>query len=91
MQLSGTIKYSIKFGNPNTQGIGVGSIAAGATVEIYYNLIVNCASAGFECYGASNGKILFYNNTIYLTITLAAMALFIWPMERIISLKIILS
>jgi hypothetical protein len=58
--------FNSKFGNPNTQGIGVGSIGAGGTVEIYYNLIVNCASAGFECYGASKGTILFYNNTIYL-------------------------
>ena len=58
--------FNSKFGNPNTPGMGVGSVAAGGTIQIYYNLIVNCASAGFECYAASNGKILFYNNTIYL-------------------------
>jgi hypothetical protein len=58
--------FNSKSGNPNTPGMGVGSVATGGLVEIYYNLIVNCASAGFECYAASNGKILFYNNTIYL-------------------------
>jgi hypothetical protein len=58
--------FNSKFGNPNTPGMGVGSVAAGGKVEIYYNLLVNCASAGFECYAPSNGNILFYNNTIYL-------------------------
>jgi hypothetical protein len=65
-----TIRYNKVFnsksGSPNTPGMGVGSLSSGATIKIYYNLIVNCASSGFESYTASTGKILFYNNTILL-------------------------
>jgi parallel beta-helix repeat protein len=57
--------FRSKVNTPNTPGIGVGSLAAGATINIYYNLLVNNSSAGFESYTASLGTVNFYNNTIY--------------------------
>jgi len=58
--------FNSKAGSPNTPTMGVGSLAAGARIQIYYNLLVNGASAAFECYSRMNGKVEFYNNTIYL-------------------------
>ncbi|MGZ5190701.1 MAG: right-handed parallel beta-helix repeat-containing protein [Flavisolibacter sp.] len=58
--------FNSRSGSPNTPGMGVGSLGAGATIQIYYNLIVNGASAAFECYSRMKGKVEFYNNTIYL-------------------------
>lgn len=58
--------FNSRAGSPNTPTMGVGSSVAGSTIHIYYNLLVNGASTAFECYSKMNGKVYFYNNTIYL-------------------------
>jgi len=67
---NGIIRYNKIFdsraGSPNTPTMGVGSSGAGSKIQIYYNLLVNGASAALECYSLMNGKVEFYNNTIYL-------------------------
>lgn len=61
------IRYNkIYNARPGSPGIGVGSLAAGATIKIYYNLIVNASGEGFSTYTQNKGTIQFYNNTIYL-------------------------
>ncbi len=64
------IRYNKVFnsrpGSPSTPGMGVGSSGAGSTIQIYYNLIVNCASSILESYSVHKGKVLVYNNTMYL-------------------------
>ncbi|HMG68949.1 MAG TPA: choice-of-anchor Q domain-containing protein, partial [Chitinophagaceae bacterium] len=57
--------YNSSSGLPATPGMGVGSLGVGGSIKIYYNLIVNCASNGFECYTDMIGKCEYYNNTIY--------------------------
>lgn len=49
-----------------TPCMGVGSVGVGGVVSFYYNLLVNGASAGFECYTTILGTVNFFNNTIYL-------------------------
>jgi hypothetical protein len=61
------IRYNKVFNaKPGSSGIGVGSLSAGATIKIYYNLIVNASGEGFSTYTENEGTIQFYNNTIYL-------------------------
>lgn len=67
---NGIMRYNKVFnsraGNPNTPTMGVGTSGAGSKIQIYYNLLVNGASAALECYSTMQGKVEFYNNTIYI-------------------------
>ena len=58
--------FNSRPGSPSTPGMGVGSSGEFSTIQIYYNLIVNCASNIFESYSVHKGKVLVYNNTMYL-------------------------
>jgi hypothetical protein len=71
LSVDAIIRYNKVFNSQNaapipTPGMGVGSVGVGGVVQFYYNLIVNCADAGFTCFTTINGTVQFYNNTIFL-------------------------
>jgi uncharacterized repeat protein (TIGR02059 family) len=66
-----TIRYNeIHDSKTGTTGISVSRLGTGATIEVYYNLIVNCGGAtgsgsSFDSWIANTGQVLVYNNTMY--------------------------
>lgn len=76
LPINATIRYNKAYdarfgsgGDPNTGTYGFGNVAAGGTMNIYYNLGVNGASSGIECYSTILGTVNLYNNTFYADAT----------------------
>jgi hypothetical protein len=60
------IRYNkIFYSKISTSGIGVGRLAAGATIQLYYNLIVNPVYSALALY-SNEGQVKIFNNSIYL-------------------------
>jgi hypothetical protein len=57
--------YNSRNSVPKSPGYAVGTVGAGATIQIYYNLSVNCASSSLEAFTTMSGRVLVYNNTFY--------------------------
>jgi hypothetical protein len=63
---SGIVRYNKVFTPSAGSGcIGVDNVGTGGTVQVYYNLMINGATGGFENYTTNSGLVNVYNNTMY--------------------------